>query len=407
MLRRLLRYSEVRDDLTALLARVTDPRPRPQIPTATVVRGAVVMALARLGSLRALEQTRQAAFWRRWVGGPLASADTTGRVFAQLDLETLRLALRQRYHRLRRNKSVRPTPAGVLALILDGHEAHASFRRCCAGCLVRRVATPYGERAQDSHRHVTAVLWHGDGLLLLDLEAQQPGEDEVAAALRLLDRVLQPFPRAFDVLLADGLYTQAPFFHRALRHGKDVLTVLKDDRRELWQDADGLFRHLAPQSQEEGTRRSVWWEVEHFTSWPALGRAVRVVRSVETTTVRRQLTQQPERVTTQWMGVTTAPQASLSTAAVVALGHGRWRIENQELNELVTYWHADHVYKHHPTALVAFWLLTRLAYNLFHTFVRRNLKAVCVRSYSLVHWARVLTSALYQPADYLLEPVPS
>ena len=406
MLRRLLRYSEIRYDLTALLARVTDHRPQPQIPTATIVRGAVVMALARLGSLHALEQTRQAAFWRRWVGGALASADTTGRVFAHLDIETLRLALRQLYHQLRRNKGVRPTPAGVVALILDGHEAHASFRRCCAGCLVRHVSTTHGERAQYYHRHVTAVLWHQEGLLLLDLEPQQPGEDEVATATRLLTRVLTHFPRAFSMILADGLYTQAPFFHLALRHGKEVVTVLKDERRDLWQDADGLFRHQPPQRQQVGTTQSTWWDLEDFTSWPAMGRPVRVIRSVETTTVRRQRTQQWEAVTTQWMWVTTAPQARLSTAALVALGHGRWRIENQALNELVTYWHADHVYKHHPVALVAFWLLTMLAYNLFHTFVERNLKAAHLQAYSLLHWARVLMSALYQPVEPLVEPVP-
>jgi hypothetical protein len=40
---------------------------------------------------------------------------------------------------------------------------------------------------------------------LLDGEAQLPGEDEGAAALRLLKRVLPAYPRAFRWLVADGL----------------------------------------------------------------------------------------------------------------------------------------------------------------------------------------------------------
>lgn len=407
MLRRLLRYSEKVYDLSTRVEGIGAHRAAPQIPTSTVVRGALVMALARLGSLNALAHTQGCAFWMRWLGGPLASADTTGRVFAQLDADTRRAALRHLYHQLRRNKSLHAVTQGLCALILDGHEAHASERRRCPACLTRTLHTSHGDRRQYYHRHVTAVLWHRDGLLLLDLEAQRPGEDEVAAAVRLVQRVLTQFPRAFEVIIADGLYTQAPFFQLALRHGKDVLTVLKDDRRDLWQDANGLFRAMGSRVHEAGPTRSQWWDLEGFTSWASLGRSVRVVRSLETTTVRRQLTKQDDHVTTEWVWVTTASQAHLSTAAIVALGQGRWRIENQELNELVTYWYADHVYKHHPIAMVAFWLLTMWAYNLFHAFVQRNLKAAQSRTYSLLPWARVLASALYQPADYLMEPAPS
>ena len=43
-------------------------------------------------------------------------------------------------------------------------------------------------------------------------------------------------------------------------------------------------------------------------------------------------------------------------------------------NELVNGWHADHIYKHDPTAIEAFTLLAFLAYNLFHAFLACNLK---------------------------------
>ena len=56
------------------------------------------------------------------------------------------------------------------------------------------------------------------------------------------------------------------------------------------------------------------------------------------------------------------------------MAHKRWDIENKAFNELATYWHADHLYTHGRTAIEAFWLITLLAYNLFHAFINRNLK---------------------------------
>ena len=75
----------------------------------------------------------------------------------------------------------------------------------------------------------------------MDLEPRKPGEDEVSTALRLLERVIASYPRGFDVVLADALYSTAPLFNFLLARGKHVLTVLKDDRRNLYQDATALF----------------------------------------------------------------------------------------------------------------------------------------------------------------------
>ncbi|WP_219857266.1 hypothetical protein, partial [Candidatus Hakubella thermalkaliphila] len=64
----------------SLLSRLTDSRLKPSIPTHTIFRSAVIMMLARMGSLHALEQDKGNRFWRRWLGRALPSADTIGRV---------------------------------------------------------------------------------------------------------------------------------------------------------------------------------------------------------------------------------------------------------------------------------------------------------------------------------------
>jgi len=55
-----------------------------------VVKSALVMFWARLGSLHALESVREARFWNSWLGQPLSSGDTVGRVYSLLEVEALR-----------------------------------------------------------------------------------------------------------------------------------------------------------------------------------------------------------------------------------------------------------------------------------------------------------------------------
>jgi hypothetical protein len=83
------------------------------------------------------------------------------------------------------------------------------------------------------------------------------------------------------------------------------------------------------------------------------------------------------------------------TEAVVKLGHARWRIENNGFNQYVNEWSADHVYKHSPNAIVAFWLLTILAVNLFEVFFCRNLKPQVRHGTTMREIAREIAAELY------------
>lgn len=212
---------------------MADRRPFPRIPTGLVLQSVLGLYWARLGSLHALELVRRAPLWKHWLGQPLASADTVGRVCALLEDEGLRKGLQHVYRRLKRNKALRSVGGWEVA-VLDGHENHASYRRHCAGCLQRTIHSGGQEQIQFYHRQVVLMLRSEKFHFLLDVEAQLPGEDEVAAALRLLQRVLRTYPRAFQLLVADGLYARAPFLNFLIAHGKQILLVLKDERRDLY-----------------------------------------------------------------------------------------------------------------------------------------------------------------------------
>jgi len=396
ILRRILAYARKVLRWEEPLDAITDSRPRPEIATSTVMRSAAVMFLSRQGSLNALEQSTGSRFWHTWLGCKVPSADTMGRVAELVDPDGIRRLGHEVYSRLKRNKALKPFANGVVLAILDGHESHATYQRCCTGCLERTVHTANGDRIQYYHRHVTLELVGPEMSLPLDAEPIAPGEGEIAAGLRLLERVVATYPRAFDIVLGDALYADSKVFNTVVSKGKDMIAVLKDDRRDLHTDALSLFDEMPPVMLERGNRQCECWDIDGFTTWPQVTVPVRVVRSIERYTVRRQLTGTDEELKAHWMWVTTVSPKRVSTPALVHFGHLRWTVENEGFNELSTRWHADHVYRHAPEAMLVFVLLAMVCLTVFVAFYRLNLKPARRRGCSMLHISRLISSELYQ-----------
>ena len=139
--------------------------------------------------------------------------------------------------------------------------------------------------------------------------------------------------------MADALYAAATFVNFLLAHGKDAVIVLKDERRHLFQDVQGLWRTQPPQAGEYRSRDCQWWDHEGLLSWPQVAQPLRVVRSVETWRRRSQLDGELHEHQSDWVWLTTLGSRQVSTAQLVRLGHQRWDIENRGFNELVNGWH--------------------------------------------------------------------
>jgi hypothetical protein len=357
------------------------------------------MFASRLGSLNALEQLKESPFLREWLGDPLPSPDSIGRISNLIEPDTVREAIRALYAQLKRNKAIVTPWHGLMALVVDGHESTASYRRCCEGCLKREIRTATGTKTQYYHRTVSAMLLAGDWEILLDSEPQRPGEDEVATAIRLLDRVLIVYPRAFDVVLADALYADPRFFIFLSTHGKDILTVLKENQPGLLQEARTLSELVEATGIPAGRKTIECWDMQGFTPWPEIKRPLRVVRTRERTTIKRQLDGKPEELVSEWFWLTTLECSQANSKAAVELGHRRWDIENRGFNELVNEWAADHVYKHQPTAILVLMLLCAIVFNLFHAFWARNLKPALKAKVTMRHVARAMLQDLYAGLD--------
>jgi hypothetical protein len=397
LLSRALTYGQKIFNLNRELANLRDSRRKPEIPAPVFHVAFLMLWLCRSPSFLMLEEAGRLGAGRRFLRHAMPSADQLARMSEGLDPKGLRAILGRMCHRLGRNKVLLPFQGHRLAVV-DGHEINASYHRCCNKCQTRKLTVNGEKRIQYYHRAVIFQLVGPDFHFLLDFELLGPHEDEGSAALRLIERVLMAHPRCFDILLGDGLYPQARIFKLLRRHGKHAIVVLKDERRELLVDVRALFTPRPHQTFTRGKTTCRIWDVEDLDSWPSFPEKVRVVRSVETRTLRERVGGQriDREQTTEWIWVTTLPAAEVPAKTIVLFGHERWRIENEGFNELCNQWHANHYFHHHPTSITGLWLFLFIAHALFHCFLR-NLKPCRRQGVAVYLWGLFMLAEFLSP----------
>lgn len=252
-----------------------------------------------------------------------------------------------------------------------------SRHRCCPQCSERTVTVRGQEVVEYYHRGVVFHLVGFPIAMPLDVEMIRPGEGEVIAGKRLLERVLRRYGRFFDVVLADALYMEAPFYNLCLQHHKHVITVLKGEQRALFQDAQGVFSMMAPKVWKEGNSLIRAWDAEGFSTAEGIEVPLRVLRTEETVTKRQRQKHQWIQKTEihDWCWATTLPESRLGTNLFCSIAHKRWEIENDLFHTLATYWSLDHCFKHQPTAILNFVLTLFIAFMLLQSFYYGNLKS--------------------------------
>lgn len=376
---------------------VCDRRLYPQIPTPVFPAVFFAMFLCRIGSFNELQQQRGRSSWRRWLGGhDLPSPDDLAYVSERLDVDGLRACLGRVYTQLKRNKVLGPRHGWGLAAV-DGHEIGSSYKRCCNCCLQRRIVVGDSIKVQYYHRLVAFQIIAGDFRLMLDVELQRPGENEVAAAQRLLRRVIENHPRCFDVLVADAIYLRPSMLEFVRERGKHLIAVLKENQPELLHEARVLMEPTQARRSVTGKpgKTIELRDMEGFTTG-TIDEAVRVVWSHEETVRRERIGNdwQSKTTTSDGFWATTMPQSLATGGTVAALGHDRWKIENEGFNELVTHWHANHYFHHHPTTIVVLWLMLFTAHAVFHCFHQRSIQSALREAHTAIYFARLMAASL-------------
>lgn len=395
MIGRFARYAERRWNFLDILENVRDTRQNPPIPTSAVFLSVFGMHAVRHGSINALEQQLKiAGRWEPWVGPIKPSADTVVYAMERCDPEPLRRALADAARLAKRKKAFRRLyPDNYWVGALDGIETYKSKKGCCSTCCQRNLGTEEAPIIEYYHREVVLQIVGVTPACILDEEQILSGETETTAALRLLERFHARMPRFLDVLTMDAFYLQAPFAKSALDLGYGLVTILKQEKRDLYQDADALFKITQPEQMSQVNGTADVWDVKGLTSWSQLGRPVRVVRELKKYTKRERVAKQwvEREVIEDWRWAVVFPDAQQPPADLIRLwGHARWDEETRGFGELTKHWHLDHCYHHHPVAMLAIRLILYLAFFLTTLFFQRNLKPAFSAGKTRLHLAGLL-----------------
>jgi hypothetical protein len=379
-LSRFVAYTQKRFDLPLLAGCFADARPQPDIPSRAVGLSLVLGEVVHLPSLLQLQEETKLPQWQRWVGYPHPiSHDTFGYASERLDPEQLRRVGIWINRKLKRGKALEANKiAGLLVVSLDANEQFCSDHRCCEDCLIREVTCKNAQgqevtKTQYYHKQVYAQLSGPELSVILDVEPMRQGEEECAAALRLLRRMRRKYgPRFFDVAVVDSWYAKGPFLKTVAQDlGWPIVAVLKQERYEAHQEALALTERQKPtQVVERQGRRVEIWEVPGVRFTDTYPGPVRVVRVRERWPARKQVGQawKLEQKEQNWIWVVAGDLDGYEGAAIRDIGHLRWKIENHAFGELTQHWHLTHCAHHHPVAVVALLWIKIIAFTLFHAF---------------------------------------
>jgi Transposase DDE domain len=375
-----VRYAQKRFDLPLLAGCFADSRPQPDIPARAVGLSLILGEVIQLPSLLQLQEETKLPQWQRWVGyrHPI-SHDTFGYVSERLDPAQLRRAAIWINRKLKRGKAFEANKInGLLAVSLDANEQFCSDHRCCEDCLTREItcedaAGKEFTKTQYYHKQVYAQLSGPVLSVILDVEPMRQGEEECAAALRLLRRLRQKYGvRFFDLVVVDSWYANGPFLKTVVEElGWPVIAVLKQERYEAHQEALALTNGQKPtQVVERDGRQVEIWDVPSVRFTDSYAGPVRVVRVREQWPQRQRVGKQwqTEEKEQNWIWVVAGDLDGYDGAAMRDLGHLRWKIENNAFGELTQHWHLTHCAHHHPVAVVALLWIKIIAFTLFHAF---------------------------------------
>ena len=380
---RFVAYANKQFELSLLAGCFADRREDPDVPGRAVGLSLLLGEVAHVPSLLQLEEETKLPQWQQWMGYHQSiSHDTFGFASNRMNPEGLRRAGIFINRKLKRGKAFEANKIhGLLIVSLDANEQFCSDARCCADCLTREVSCKDAQgnevkKTQYYHKQVYAQLSGPRLSVILDVEPMRPGEEECAAALRLLRRMHQKYgPRFFDVAVVDSWYTNGPFLKTVAEElGWPVVAVLKQERYDIYQEARALTGGPPTQVVERGEgpkkRQVEIWDVPSLRFSDTYTDPVRVVRVRERWTERKRRGKKWKTVEKEqnWIWVVAGDLDAYEGAVIRDIGHLRWKIENNAFGELTQHWHLTHCAHHQPVAVLVLLWIKIIAFTLFHAF---------------------------------------
>ena len=385
--RALRRFVVDRLGLQRYLAKPGDGRQQPVIPARVLLWAMLVGRVLRENSFYGIEQIVRVAGCRVLGLEQSFSNDALSYFVERLDPATSRCALIEVVRQAKRGKAFQD--CRFIGLALDGTGAGRSQQSHCAWCRPIRDAK---HNVIGYHHKLVTISVVGTGLTLpFDVEPYGPGDSELAAAQRLLRRVIASIGTRFaDYLVVDGEYAGAPFLHAANRLGLGVVARLKNNLPLLLAAVQRRFQQQAPTHvYRDGKDRVEIWDADDFDPWEALGwETVRAIRY-------RQHKPNGQVVEAEWL--TDFPLRRVGSLSLYHMAKSRWEIENQGFNDAKNRYSFEHTCHHEKNSVLLNSLLTLFALTIERLYRIRYLHRGTHTVRSAEQLCRILWVSLSRP----------
>jgi hypothetical protein len=401
------RYTEKVFAKEERLGRMSDGRCNPTLPLPGVLTTWQWGLMRRTPSTEQIGDLLQDRRWRARLGLKPEQGGSPDRAAEVLDSTVI-----AEWNEMLLEDFFRARRAGVLTegglygkrcAVLGLNELLKSEKIHCPQCQVREktVRDEQGEEhlVQEYYHRAVALVWvNGPTPFVLGWELLAPGEGELTAALRLLQRLLPRLRKSLDLILGDALYCCRPFFQTVCGAGLEALAI-SSGQTEMDEGID-LLRQTEPPRRVPGIEVAVW-EMESEAWRQDLKRPLRVIHCE-----RRYEVPAWKHERQQLRVVTSIPVDFLPAGQGWKVGRSRWRIENGIFNVLTRDYALTHNYHHSVPALVALLAMRSYACFLVQAYWRyataRSSRAPArfvqwFQQILIEDWVRYLDAALTPP----------
>jgi hypothetical protein len=399
-------YAEKVFEKDARLSRMSDGRTAPAVPLAAALTTWQWGLVRRAPSTEQIGDLLLDRRWRARLGlkpEDGGSPDTAARILDDLSIEEWNAMMLEDFFIARRAGIVGDDGQyGKRCAALDLNELFKSEKIHCPQCQVREktIRDAKGEKrtVPEYYHQAVALSWiSGDIPLVIGWEVLRPGEGELTAALRLLERLLPRLRKSLDLVIGDALYCCRPFFETVCGAGLQAMAI-SSGQTEMDEEIDLLIKTTTPRLTPTDV---AIWEMESEAWQQQLKCKLRVIhgeRRYEAPSWKHE--RQHLRV------MTSAPTDILPAGQGWKVGRSRWTIENGTFNRLSHDYGLTHNYRHSVAAIVgllamrSFACLLSLAYWANATARSKDAPQRFLKWFQLVvieDWVRYMDQALFTP----------
>ena len=175
-----------------------------------------------------------------------------------------------------------------------------------------------------------------------------------------------------DLVVADGLYPNGPFFTVVKQLRMSAVVILRKNGDEPLKEAFAIWGTQPPHEvvvDKKAGEHIELWDCRDVRTLSTYDGPIRVVRA------RITGTEQPSKAARTWCMAVTGPAATrLSSLQTLKVARGRWHIENTGFHQWTTRWNFAHVFVHDANAIQALYWLFFAAFNLLTIFLYRQVR---------------------------------